>query len=493
MPQAPGGFVNLVNLLLGSPHADAAAGDASGAVAPSALVASAASNDTQSTGTFIPPLPSQPMAPPVSASQLADAMIRSMFTSAGNVASLTTSGAGASGASARGASTGPEAPIPAVQSSNPQSDSNSQLAGTVPSAPMAPMPLQIQSGIAPSTTVRSTGPLTIGVGSTATRAAGQKLPFGALPAGTAIIPVASKIMPAPLAFGLRVTPVAEPITPESPVPAAKQSAPAPPAPATLIDPEFSTTAAEMQPEPAAVPEVRTADPKPAAAPAVEGVDAKTGQDGQMHGEAVPIVTAASAVVNEGSAAGSDGFNDFARQMSGAIPNAASVAVGDKAQGSSGPFGEPSAAPSAAQALRASELSAPAAPVQAAAAVKEIAVRIATPQAPAVDVHLVERAGQLQVSVRTSDGGLQTSLRQDLGSLVNSLERSGYRAESFLPRETSLAAAMSAQTSSQNGRREAEAGPGGRSGNPGDTSQDSGGQQQQKRDPRQPKWVEEELD
>jgi hypothetical protein len=482
MAQAPEGFVNLVNLLLGSPNADRAAGAASEAFAaspaaasPAAAGSTAAGNDVQSTPPPILTLPSQPMETPVSASQLADAMIRSMFTSAGNVASLTVSGAGASGAS-----TGPTVPVRAARSSNPQSDSNSQLAGTVPSAPVASIPLQIQSGIAPST-VRGTGAQTIGAGSTATRAAGPKLPLGALPAGTATIPAASELMPSPLAFGLRMTPIAEPVIPESPIPAAKQSAPA--AQATPIDPELSATAAEMEPEPVAAPEVRTEDPKPAAASTVEGVDAKAGQ----HGEAVAIVAAASAV-----AVGGDGSNDFARQMSAVVPNAVAVA-GDKAQGSSGSFAGASAAPSAEQALRASEPSAPAAPAQTAAAVKEIAVRIATPQAPAVDVRLVERAGQLQVSVRTSDGGLQTSLRQDLGSLVNSLERSGYRAETFLPRETPLAAAISAQISSQNGRQQSEAGSGGRNGNPADTSQDSGGQQQQKRHPRQSKWVEEDVD
>ena len=69
------------------------------------------------------------------------------------------------------------------------------------------------------------------------------------------------------------------------------------------------------------------------------------------------------------------------------------------------------------------------------AVREIAVRVASPGQSPVDLQMTERAGQVRVDVRTSDGALQTALRQDLGSLVQSLERSGYRAEAFVPADT----------------------------------------------------------
>lgn len=62
----------------------------------------------------------------------------------------------------------------------------------------------------------------------------------------------------------------------------------------------------------------------------------------------------------------------------------------------------------------------------------IAVRIARPEAPSVDVFMTERAGQVHVAVRTSDTLLQTSLRQELGALVRSLERSGFQTETFMP-------------------------------------------------------------
>jgi hypothetical protein len=48
----------------------------------------------------------------------------------------------------------------------------------------------------------------------------------------------------------------------------------------------------------------------------------------------------------------------------------------------------------------------------------------------VEVQLAERAGQIQVAVRTQDPALETSLRRDLNTLVDSLERSGFRAEAI---------------------------------------------------------------
>jgi hypothetical protein len=119
----------------------------------------------------------------------------------------------------------------------------------------------------------------------------------------------------------------------------------------------------------------------------------------------------------------------------------------------------------------------------------LAVRIAPGQSPAVDIHLIERGGQVHVAVRTADVGLQVSLRQDLGTLVDSLERSGFRAESFAPREGPPQLAPGTTMNSQDSRKQSGSNGGS---NPGDTSQNSaGGQQQQRpRDQRAPKWIEE---
>jgi hypothetical protein len=63
---------------------------------------------------------------------------------------------------------------------------------------------------------------------------------------------------------------------------------------------------------------------------------------------------------------------------------------------------------------------------------QIEVRIARPESSPVDLQVAQRAGQIQVVVRTPDAGLETALRQDLGTLVHSLERSGFQAETFVP-------------------------------------------------------------
>lgn len=64
--------------------------------------------------------------------------------------------------------------------------------------------------------------------------------------------------------------------------------------------------------------------------------------------------------------------------------------------------------------------------------QQIDVRVTQSQAPPVDLQVAQRSGQIQVVVRTSDAGLESALRQDLGTLVHSLERSGFQAETFVP-------------------------------------------------------------
>jgi len=98
-----------------------------------------------------------------------------------------------------------------------------------------------------------------------------------------------------------------------------------------------------------------------------------------------------------------------------------------------------------EALRTTESNLAAAPPLRTGAAQEISIRIAPPDSPAVDLRVVERAGQVHVDVRTPDSAMQTSLRQDLGTLTNSLERAGYHTETFTPSSTPGRAAASAQT------------------------------------------------
>jgi hypothetical protein len=61
--------------------------------------------------------------------------------------------------------------------------------------------------------------------------------------------------------------------------------------------------------------------------------------------------------------------------------------------------------------------------------KGLTLRIDGPDQSSVDVHVTGRPGQVRVAVRTGDAGLSTALRQDLGTLVDSLARSGFHAQS----------------------------------------------------------------
>ncbi len=90
-------------------------------------------------------------------------------------------------------------------------------------------------------------------------------------------------------------------------------------------------------------------------------------------------------------------------------------------------------------------------------VKTISLRIPGPNAGSVDLQLVERGGKVEVVVRTGDPVLMTEMRQDLGHLVNRLERHGYEAEAWTPLLTPVAGAQSASDSRQSGERNSSSG------------------------------------
>ena len=50
----------------------------------------------------------------------------------------------------------------------------------------------------------------------------------------------------------------------------------------------------------------------------------------------------------------------------------------------------------------------------------------------VDIEVTERAGKVQVAVRTQDRDLAKSLQADLGGLVGRLENKGFRTEAWAP-------------------------------------------------------------
>ncbi len=165
-----------------------------------------------------------------------------------------------------------------------------------------------------------------------------------------------------------------------------------------------------------------------------------------------------------------------------FPDQASAGIAIQANS---PATEPTPFHSTAEALRTSEPELPAAPQLHAGAAQEISIRIAQPDATTIDLRVVERSGQLHVDVRSSDSAMQSSLRQDLGTLTNSLDRAGYHSEIFTPFSLLGRAATSAQMSNRDDHQ--------------DRSQDRGGagvfsggrrQQQQKRPST---WLEEMED
>jgi len=195
-----------------------------------------------------------------------------------------------------------------------------------------------------------------------------------------------------------------------------------------------------------------------------------------------------------AAAATSSADDFSRSFATPLPPS-SV--------STPPAPPPSPPLSAAtETLRISEPQTVAQPPAQTGPVQDITLRIARPDAPAVDLHVTERAGELQVSVRTPDTALQTSLRQDLDTLTNSLERAGFRTETVIPRGE-----MSSQMDSREERQPQQefSGRGGSSNSngdshPGDSSQGNSSddaspgrrqqQQHNQRDQRPRGWFDE---
>ena len=115
------------------------------------------------------------------------------------------------------------------------------------------------------------------------------------------------------------------------------------------------------------------------------------------------------------------------------------------------------APAVADAIRASEPTSSSAPAAASGGpAHEIVVRVARPESSPVDLQVTQRAGEVRVAVRTADPAMQVSLRQELPTLVNSLERAGYHAETFTPADTMVrAAAASSETSFTHHQRDSQ--------------------------------------
>jgi len=108
---------------------------------------------------------------------------------------------------------------------------------------------------------------------------------------------------------------------------------------------------------------------------------------------------------------------------------------------------------------------------AAAAVRDITLRLGDTENGRIDLKIHERAGALEFSVRTDDAGVAASLRRDLRGLVDGLDRSGISAETWIPSQRT--SESSGSTSDQHQETQ-----------PGDQRGGSGQHSQPKRDQRE---------
>jgi len=120
----------------------------------------------------------------------------------------------------------------------------------------------------------------------------------------------------------------------------------------------------------------------------------------------------------------------------------------------------------------------------AAPAQRISLSVSDSQNQRVDVHLIERAGEVRVSVRSADETLTHSMRSELGSLSGKLSQSGYTTEAYAP--------AAANTSNSSNQRQSPEGRESTPGNRQNQQQNQSGGQQQPRDSRgqRPAWVEE---
>jgi hypothetical protein len=119
--------------------------------------------------------------------------------------------------------------------------------------------------------------------------------------------------------------------------------------------------------------------------------------------------------------------------------------------------------------------------------KEISLQISSDGEQKVDVRLVERGGEVLVSVRTPDTALGHEMRQELGSLTGKLAQSGYATEQFTPAAASSSNLSNQRDTSQN--QDSSRGQG------QDPQNGGSGQQQQPQDERgkRPAWLDEVKD
>lgn len=111
------------------------------------------------------------------------------------------------------------------------------------------------------------------------------------------------------------------------------------------------------------------------------------------------------------------------------------------------------------------------------AVRDVRLQVTGADSQRVDVRVMDRGGELRVSVRADDPSLVRSLQDNVADLSTRLDQAHFRSELWTPRTQATAQTDSANT---NGRQF--------SGGEGNLGREDRGQQQNGRQQQQPAWV-----
>ena len=121
--------------------------------------------------------------------------------------------------------------------------------------------------------------------------------------------------------------------------------------------------------------------------------------------------------------------------------------------------------------------------------KELSMRIEAAEGQKVDVRIVQRAGDLQIAVKSADDNTTQGLRHGLADLANRLNETGYHAETWRPGQQAAAESSAASTDNPSHHSQSD-------GSQSDGSQSHSGGPQQDRGQRhntphnRPHWIDE---
>jgi hypothetical protein len=113
--------------------------------------------------------------------------------------------------------------------------------------------------------------------------------------------------------------------------------------------------------------------------------------------------------------------------------------------------------------------------------RQISLRLAGAGSATVDVQVRERAGKVQVAVRTPDARLAQTLQSDLGDLVDRLEGKGFKTEAWVPAAVHPTSSAAGSASEGGAEQDRQHQPGAWSGN------GEHGQQQESNQRHEPRW------